>query len=211
MVGESVMAELEIADPNPCQVATASESGGAVRSVSRASMTNGDGEITEEFEMDSPEADTDAQPVFERGPNTVFRFERERGQECPCELVERHGCPVRSVAAENGTLRVSFFAEDLETVRRVVADVQERSDGVCLRQLSHSDEGTAPDPVYVDREAFTDRQREVLRTAFDMGYFSHPKEANATEVAAELDISQTTFAEHLATVQTKLLDRLLDE
>jgi len=34
--------------------------------------------------------------------------------------------------------------------------------------------------------------------------------ANATEVAAALDISPSTFAEHLAAAQSKVLDSLLE-
>jgi hypothetical protein len=43
-----------------------------------------------------------------------------------------------------------------------------------------------------------------------MGYFEHPRTANAGEVADELDISRSTFAEHLAAAQSKLLDAVLD-
>lgn len=43
-----------------------------------------------------------------------------------------------------------------------------------------------------------------------MGYFDHPKGANATEVADVLDITQATFAEHLSAAQRKLLSTILD-
>jgi predicted DNA binding protein len=38
-----------------------------------------------------------------------------------------------------------------------------------------------------------------------MGYFERPECANATEVAAELDINRATFAEHLSAAHRKLL------
>ncbi|MFW6000412.1 MAG: helix-turn-helix domain-containing protein, partial [Halorubrum sp.] len=57
----------------------------------------------------------------------------------------------------------------------------------------------------------TDRQCEVLRTAYRMGYFERPRDANASEVADALDISPSTFAEHLATAQRKLLEEALAE
>ena len=67
------------------------------------------------------------------------------------------------------------------------------------------------DLVVLDRARLTDRQREVLQTAHEMGYFEHPRAANATEVAGSLDINRSTFAEHLASAQSKLLDAILDE
>jgi predicted DNA binding protein len=66
------------------------------------------------------------------------------------------------------------------------------------------------DLVFVDRSVLTERQREVLETAHEMGYFEHPKGANAGEVADELDISTSTFSEHLAASQRKLMDALLE-
>jgi predicted DNA binding protein len=44
-----------------------------------------------------------------------------------------------------------------------------------------------------------------------MGYFERPRDANASAVADALDISPSTFAEHLATAQRKLLEETLAE
>jgi len=63
--------------------------------------------------------------------------------------------------------------------------------------------------VPVDLEKLTDRQREVLETAYEMGYYQYPRGANASEVADALDICPSTLAEHLAAAQTKLLDDVL--
>jgi predicted DNA binding protein len=49
----------------------------------------------------------------------------------------------------------------------------------------------------------------VLGTAYEMGYFEYPREANATAVAEELDIGLSALAEHLAAAQGKLLSELL--
>jgi predicted DNA binding protein len=49
----------------------------------------------------------------------------------------------------------------------------------------------------------------VLETAHEMGYFERPRRANGTEVAAALDIDPSTFSEHLAAAQRKLLRDVL--
>lgn len=59
-------------------------------------------------------------------------------------------------------------------------------------------------------DALTDRQFEVLRTAYLSGYFAWPRERNGQEIAASLDVAQPTFARHLRVAEQKLLDRLLD-
>jgi predicted DNA binding protein len=66
------------------------------------------------------------------------------------------------------------------------------------------------DLVTVDRSELTERQREVLTTAYEAGYFDHPKGANAGEVAESLGIDRSTFSEHIAAAQRKLLSTLLD-
>jgi len=43
-----------------------------------------------------------------------------------------------------------------------------------------------------------------------MGYFERPKRANATEIAADLGIAQSTFTEHLMAAQRKLLRDVLE-
>lgn len=167
------------------------------------------GEVT----LDRPSTDgetapphDDADPVFDDGERSIYRFEADG--DCPCGRVPDHGCPVRDVHADGGTLVLSFLVADLETVRSVVADLRSCCDAVRVRRLTHS----APDDrtlLLVDRSAFTDRQYEVLRTAHEMGYFDRPKAATADEVATELDIAPATFSEHLATTQSKLLDQIL--
>lgn len=58
-------------------------------------------------------------------------------------------------------------------------------------------------------DAITDRQRDVLVTAFEMGYFEVPREASAADVAAEFDLDQSTVTEHLRRAERNLLSELL--
>lgn len=53
----------------------------------------------------------------------------------------------------------------------------------------------------------TDRQREVARTATRMGYYDSDG-ASAADVAAELDISQSTLSTHLRRIIGKVFDAL---
>ncbi|WP_458189644.1 helix-turn-helix domain-containing protein [Haladaptatus sp. NG-WS-4] len=211
MGGETIFAEVKIRNPSVCQVASTSELAGAVNGVSRTVLANGEGNITEELEVENAPSDVDlhADPVDEA--NGVFRLQRPAGQRCPCELIEQHNCPVRDIHANGGQLSLTFYAKNLRTVEQAVADIKATSDGVHLNRLYQSDGKTSQELVYIDRGLFTDRQREVLRAAHKMGYFGHPKEANAGEVAASLDIATTTFVEHLSKAQEKLLECLLGE
>jgi DNA-binding CsgD family transcriptional regulator len=59
-------------------------------------------------------------------------------------------------------------------------------------------------------DRLTARQREVLRTAYRVGYFEVPREGSAADVAAELDIGQSTVVEHLRRAERNLLAGQLD-
>lgn len=59
-------------------------------------------------------------------------------------------------------------------------------------------------------DTLTDRQQEVLQTAFDLGYFEVPREASTQEVATELDLDGSTVAEHLQRAERNVLRNVLE-
>ncbi|MDS0279169.1 helix-turn-helix domain-containing protein [Halomicroarcula sp. S1AR25-4] len=56
----------------------------------------------------------------------------------------------------------------------------------------------------------TDRQQEVLETAYRAGYFDWPRGSTAEEVASTLDISAPTLHGHLRKAEARLLTDLFD-
>lgn len=204
--------EVRVSAPGACPVADVSaETKAPVTSVSRASVPDTAGRIAEEFTVEGAGTPTheDVSEVATYDAHSVYRFRRSRDQGCVCEHIETFGYPVSGIHAAAGTLYVSFHAPDLEAVRDIVTTLRERFSGIRLRKLARSDEHAGSDLVFVDRSRLTARQREALQTAYDMGYFEHPKGANAGEVAAALDVSPSTFSEHLAAAQRKILDAIL--
>jgi predicted DNA binding protein len=210
--GGGIQVEMVVRGPGCCPIADLSgECNALVNSVARSSPAE-DCEVAEftlPAEADPP-AD-DMTPVFRTGSRTRYRYSYDPDGPCLCRFVEQHNCPVSDIHAENGDLFVTFYAESVETVRTIVTEAREVFSAVRLRHLSHSAGLDDEDHVVVDRGRLTDRQTEVLSTAYEMGYFDHPKEANANEVAAELDIATSTFSEHLAAAQGKLLSSVVAE
>lgn len=51
----------------------------------------------------------------------------------------------------------------------------------------------------------TDRQREVVETAVDLGYYDIPRTASQEEIAVELDCAPSTIAEHLRKAESRVL------
>lgn len=55
-------------------------------------------------------------------------------------------------------------------------------------------------------EDLTERQREVLKTAIEMGYYDHGGEIGVADVAERLPIGSTTVWEHLSRAEAKVMD-----
>lgn len=211
MVDSGVHVEVEVTD-TVCRIVEASETTDVESVVRTADPTKPSTRV--EFTADASADLENVAEVFQYGEKAVYRFERDSDStpRCACEFVERQGPPTRHVEADDGSVVLAFVVEDLDALRDVVGDLRDAFDGVALRRLTRSGhESDESDLVFVDRAALTDRQREVLETAHRMGYFEHPREANATEVSRALDINRSTFAEHLAAAQSKLLDAVLDD
>ena len=58
-------------------------------------------------------------------------------------------------------------------------------------------------------DELTDRQREVIQTAYDKGYYEVPREVTTGDIAAELGIDSSTVAEHLQRAERNLLSHHL--
>lgn len=207
-----IRAELRVDNPVDCPIAGINNGSGVTSSISRSHQPEST-VVTEEFMFDSDTGieDDRIEEVFSYGSRDVYRFTREKGRGCACELVEEHGCPVVDVRTRHGSIHMTFHSPDVGTLKDVLKDLRTSYDEVGVQRLvrSKSDE-TPSELVYLNREKLTDRQEEVLETAHRMGYFIYPKEANAGEVANELGISTSTFTEHLAAAQRKILNEVLD-
>ncbi|MFB6206507.1 MAG: helix-turn-helix domain-containing protein [Haloglomus sp.] len=209
-----VRAELAVHEPANCPVAAVSETAPVTEVTwGRAGET-----VVEEFRVDSAVDDdaaalADAEPVLDVGDERVYQFERDTDGTCACEVIEGLGSPVADVWVESGTLVLTLHLPSVERLREIVAELDAVAEDVTVQYLVHAaaDGEGGSDRTIFDRGQLTDRQREVLRTAYEMGYFEYPREANATAVADELDIGLSALAEHLAAAQGKLLSEVLAE
>lgn len=208
-------ATVVVNEPSRCPVADVS--GGADEPVTSVtwSRAGADGTVVEEFgvgpDADACEAtDVELTPVQANDREDVYRFEREESADCACELVEKTGTPVSSVRAQDGALFLSFNTFELEEIAEIVDELRDAFNGVVVEELTQDHEESSADTVIVDRDHLTARQQEVLQTAYEMGYFDYPKGANATDVADELGVARSTFTEHLAAAQTKLMNAILE-
>jgi len=207
-----IQAKVEFNTPDICpivELAAAAET--TIDSVSTNVCPSDCTESVTEFSMDADgDFAEDVTPVFSHGSSDRYRLAHDDGRDCPCEYLGQFGCPVARYAARNGTLTIVFHAADYDQLQEVIGGLRDQFPDVDIRRFVQSPAGErSRDSVFVDRSKLTHRQLEVLEIAYEKGYFDRPRQSNATEIAAELDINPSTFREHLTAAESKILDDLL--
>ena len=179
------------------QVTVTATAGGSAAAATDETVLPGDGPTFER--------------VFDYGTREVYEFERDRPEPCVCEYIEQEVGPVSDVYAAERSLHVTLHVGDVDAVRELLGNLEDRFGDVRIEYLVRSRVDTDDaELVPVDLRRLTERQREVLERAYTLGYFEYPRESNASEVADSLGIGPSTFIEGLNAAQSKLLSELLD-
>ena len=103
---------------------------------------------------------------------------------------------VSDVRAEGVDLTVIGSREDIS---RSVATASDAGMDLLLQRLTEF----RGKPSATD--ALTERQREVVETAYAMGYYDVPRRASSEAVAEEVGLDQSTVAEHLRRAERNLM------
>lgn len=133
---------------------------------------------------------------------------------CVTATLADTGAITRDVSAAGGVGRVVATVPSHVAVRTVVETFQTRhpvSEFLARRERDQSTPVRTNAGVHtILADRLTEKQYEVLRTAYLNGYFAWPRERTAEECADALGIAQPTFSQHLRTAQSKVFTALFD-
>jgi len=141
------------------------------------------------------------------------RFEATVAGETIASRLVRHGGSPRSMHADTAGIEVTVDVPTGTDVREFVEMLREAYPTVELQASQHVERSMRTRHEYVTSllDALTDRQLEVLRTAYFAGFFEWPRESTGEEVAALLEVTQPTVNRHLRIGQQRLLTQLFEE
>lgn len=99
-----------------------------------------------------------------------------------------------------------------QSARSVYDLLERRYDTVELIRYHETDRPTRTSQDVMTRldSSLTDRQLTALQKAYYADYFEWPRNVSGEELAQSMDISRSTFHQHLRSAQRKLLDELFD-
>lgn len=133
---------------------------------------------------------------------------------CVCLSFCHPGCVTEVLAVENGSLRIGAYADSRETLGEVMDDVRENAAAVRLERLTTADTTDAVESrrsETVEDVSLTEKQREAVQTAVEMGYYQTPRSASLDDLADRVGVSKSAFSQRLNAVETKLVTALVSE
>ncbi|MCW4009450.1 MAG: helix-turn-helix domain-containing protein [Candidatus Bathyarchaeota archaeon] len=106
---------------------------------------------------------------------------------------------------QNGLIKISFLGS-AQQVREFLEKLDAK--GIRYRITLMGDAQFSPDSPL---NQLTDKQREVLISAFKLGYYDIPRRINSDELAKKLNIVNSTLIEHLRKAEQRLLHNILTQ
>ena len=127
-------------------------------------------------------------------------------------LAER-GVETTALTAEGGTIRITLEMPASADPRAVIEQLTERYPSTDLRAHHERErrEQTKQELVADIEERLTDRQRLALQKAFLGGFFDWPRSISGEDLAESMDISPSTYHQHLRAAERKVLASLFEE
>lgn len=142
-------------------------------------------------------------------------FEFLVGADRPVVSLARHGGVPRLATAEAGVVRLVAEIPPPSEPTAVVEgflDDHPSAELTAKRQRARLRSLFGPgDFERAVRSRLTERQYEVIQTAFEEGYYEWPREHTGEDIADDLGITSATFSQHVAMAERKLLAVLFED
>lgn len=154
---------------------------------------------------------------------TAMRLIREQDDECLVEwtlrestlvatLVDR-GAMAQTIIADDGDGRAVVRIPQTADIRSFVELFERRYDDVELVARRERDEPITTQQEFEAEftELLTDRQQDIIQTAYITGFFEWPRDSTAQDLADGLGVSQPTVSRHIRAGERTLFGLLFDD
>ncbi len=208
--------EFSLSSPDHPFVAVSALDGG--EALLKEFIPRGEGSYAEFFSVSGVEPETVLARALEHPSveaSLVERFDDEALLEfvvdggCPAVFLGEAGALPRTVEGRDGTGTVGAEVPPSEDATAVI---DRFLDAYPDAELTLKREQSYETPIFgreylqaALEDTLTDRQREVLETSHDAGYYDWPRAVTAEELADRFDICPATFHQHLRAAEQKLI------
>lgn len=169
------------------------------------------------------DAGSNVERIFENGDSPTEVRVLERGEDgssivfikrarAPRAAILRHDITMRGggylfgpMELRNGRLKISFVGSQAY-LRKILREIE--SQRVKYRVILATDADFAADSLL---RRLTDKQREALILAYELGYYDVPRTVGSEELANRLSLRRATVVEHLRKAEYRLLTGIIRE
>ncbi|MBS3760147.1 MAG: PAS domain S-box protein [Halodesulfurarchaeum sp.] len=141
-----------------------------------------------------------------------YRVKVSFGEDSKLQQFSQRQARLQAIELDKGsgtyTLEVPRNA-DIETTVGLVQSIDSNSEFIAKTEAERQAALGAESGVSV-REVLTDRQFEVLKSAYFAGYFEWPRNSTIEDIAADLDLAGSTVNHHLRHAQLELAELLFE-
>ena len=125
---------------------------------------------------------------------------------CVCATLNQFECVYDLESVQDGSLRISISVLDRTLLGEIVTTLRESEANVDVRRISRMDEN---ETIELDTTEITDKQREAVELAVELGYYDRPRDADLQELATRLGISKSAVSQRLNAVESTLVRSLV--
>ena len=136
-------------------------------------------------------------------PNTYVRADASPG--CLCPVLKAQQCLARIEAVRAGALVMTLTVPSRRALSDTLDALTEAGATVSMVWIA----GPDSDTLEVDAETITDKQREALETALEVGYYDD-QSTSLSDLAAELGLSESAVSQRLNTAETRLVRSVIE-
>jgi predicted DNA binding protein len=125
--------------------------------------------------------------------------------DCLATTLATVGANIRSAIASKSHCRITASLSESQERQAVIKHLENEYPDINVSIREHSRSPQSVSQTQLIEESLTDRQRNILATAYYSGFFDQQRKRTGVEIADSLDISQPAFSTQLRAAQRSLL------
>ncbi|MFP9192884.1 helix-turn-helix domain-containing protein [Natronosalvus vescus] len=134
----------------------------------------------------------------------------EMESSCICTAASEYECIFTVTSVRNGSFVVSVIVKEREVLTDIVNSLRDIDASVHLERLTRTctDEESR---FEINTSKITDKQREAVDLAVELGYYDCPRQADLEVLADRLDISRSAVSQRLNAAEVTLVRSLVSD
>ena len=173
--------------------------GGSIEGATQHTVAGGDGDDSCHVEVSYAEGSGTDRPTY---------LSTEVVSSCVCPVFTRFECVPRIERVSAESISFSVTVPDRTVLPDVIEALRETGATVSLDRLVQHD--GSEDAMGLQTVSVTEKQREAVETAVDLGYYRTPREVGLDDLAETLGVSKSAVSQRLNAVESKLVRAMMN-